>query len=88
MPGALYDTGLGYPALRLGDGPGVSGSVVDLARPAEALAELDEYEGAEYRRTRIALPGGLLAWTYVWVNSIEGLRILTAPWGDADPSRR
>lgn len=88
IPGALYDTGLGYPALRLGEGPGVGGWVVDLARPAETLAELDEYEGDEYIRTRIALPGGLLAWTYVWVNSIEGLRMLSAPWGDADPSRR
>ena len=88
IPGALYDTALGYPALRLGAGPGVSGWVIHLAEPASALSELDGYEGTEYRRIRIALPGGLLCWTYVWVNSIEGLRMLTAPWGDADPSRR
>jgi gamma-glutamylcyclotransferase (GGCT)/AIG2-like uncharacterized protein YtfP len=92
MPGALYDTGLGYPALRLDtaakDGPGVSGWVVELAEPAAALAELDEYEGTEYRRIRVGLPGGLQCWTYVWVNSTEGLRMLTAPWGGADPSRR
>lgn len=79
IPGTLYDTGLGYPALRLGDGPGVSGWVVHLAEPARALSELDGYEGGEYRRIRIALPGGLLCWTYVWVNSIEGLRMLTGP---------
>jgi gamma-glutamylcyclotransferase (GGCT)/AIG2-like uncharacterized protein YtfP len=88
IPGSLYDTGLGYPALRLGDGPGVSGWVVHLAEPVRALAELDEYEGGEYRRVRIALPGGLLCWTYVWVDSVDGLRVLTAPWGGAEPPRR
>jgi gamma-glutamylcyclotransferase (GGCT)/AIG2-like uncharacterized protein YtfP len=88
LPGALYDTGLGYPALQLGDGPGVSGWVVDLAEPARALSELDEYEGDEYARIRVALPGGSLSWTYVWVGSVAGLRMLTAPWGGADPSRR
>lgn len=85
MPGTLYDTGLGYPALQLGDGPGVSGWVVHLAEPANALIELDEYEGAEYQRVRVVLPGGMWCWTYVWGNSIEGLRMLTAPWGGADP---
>jgi gamma-glutamylcyclotransferase (GGCT)/AIG2-like uncharacterized protein YtfP len=88
IPGTLFDTGLGYPALRLGSGPGVSGWVVDLAEPASALPMLDEYEGTRYRRIRVVLPGGLLCWTYVWVNSIEGLRMLTAPWRGADPSRR
>jgi gamma-glutamylcyclotransferase (GGCT)/AIG2-like uncharacterized protein YtfP len=89
IPGVLFDTGLGYPALRLdNEGPGVSGWVVELAEPARALSELDEYEGTEYRRTRVVLPGGLLCWTYVWVNSIEGLRKLAAPWGGVDSSRR
>jgi gamma-glutamylcyclotransferase (GGCT)/AIG2-like uncharacterized protein YtfP len=88
LPGTLFDTGLGYPALRLGDGPGVSGWVVDLAQPASALSILDEYEGDEYSRVRVALPGGRLCWTYVWTGPIAGLRMLTAPWGTADPSRR
>lgn len=88
IPGTLYDTGLGYPGLLLGDGPGVAGWVVELATPRRTLAELDEYEGTEYRRVRVSLPGGMWCWTYVWVNSIEGLRMLTAPWGDADPTRR
>jgi gamma-glutamylcyclotransferase (GGCT)/AIG2-like uncharacterized protein YtfP len=88
LAGTLYDTGLGYPGLRLGDGPGVEGWVVHLDQPVRALAELDEYEGTEYQRLRVALPGGLWCWTYAWVNSIEGLRMLTAPWGGADPSRR
>lgn len=81
LPGVLYDTGLGYPALRLDPGPGVPGWVVDLAQPAEALAEMDAYEGAEYRRVRVALPGGTISWTYVWVHPFEGFRMLTAPWG-------
>ncbi len=88
LPGALFDTGLGYPALRLGAGPGVSGWVVDLAEPAAALSAMDEYEGSEYRRVRVGLPGGLLCWTYVWSSPFDGLRMLTAPWGSADPSRR
>ncbi len=88
LPGALFDTGLGYPALRLGTGPGVSGWVVDLAEPAAALSTMDEYEGAEYRRVRVSLPGGLTCWTYVWTDPVEGLRMLTGPWGSADASRR
>jgi gamma-glutamylcyclotransferase (GGCT)/AIG2-like uncharacterized protein YtfP len=88
LPGTLFDTGLGYPALRLGEGPGVAGWVVDLARPAAALSALDDYEGAEYRRVRVASPGGRLCWTYVWAGSFAGLRMLTAPWGTVDPSRR
>jgi gamma-glutamylcyclotransferase (GGCT)/AIG2-like uncharacterized protein YtfP len=88
LPGALFDTGLGYPALRLGEGPGVSGWVVDLAEPASALSSMDEYEGSEYRRVRVGLPGGRLCWTYVWSSPFDGLRMLTAPWGSADPSRR
>ena len=88
LPGTLFDTGLGYPALRLGEGPGVSGWVIDLAGSAAALSIVDEYEGVEYRRVRVALPGGELCWTYVWAGSFEGLRMLTAPWATADPSRR
>ncbi len=88
LPGTLFDTGLGYPALRLGDGPGVSGYVIDLAGSTAALSILDGYEGVEYRRVRVALPGGELCWTYVWAGSFEGLRMLTAPWATADPSRR
>jgi len=88
LPGTLFDTGLGYPALRLGNGPGVSGWVVDLAEPAAALSTMDDYEGAEYRRVRVSLPGGPLCWTYVWINPTAGLRMLTGPWGSANASRR
>ncbi|MFC4854206.1 gamma-glutamylcyclotransferase [Actinophytocola glycyrrhizae] len=86
--GTLYDTGLGYPALQPGDGPGVPGWVVDLAEPAVALSTLDEYEGAEYLRVRVASPGGEPCWTYVWNGPVGGLSKLTGAWGTADPSRR
>jgi gamma-glutamylcyclotransferase (GGCT)/AIG2-like uncharacterized protein YtfP len=84
LPGTLYDTGLGYPALRLGTGPGVDGWVVELAEPAPALSTLDEYEDVEYRRVRVSLPGGLLVWTYVWTGPVDGLRMLTNPWEGTD----
>lgn len=80
LPGKLFDTGLGYPALRLGDGPGVSGWVVELAAPATTLSILDEYEGREYRRTRVKLADDTIAWTYVWVDPFDGMSELTTPW--------
>lgn len=79
LPGTLYDTGLGYPALRLGDGPGVSGWVVDLAAPAAALSTVDDYEGRAYARTRVTLAGGTIAWTYVWIDPFDGMSPLSTP---------
>ena len=73
----LYDTGRGYPALRRGDGD-VPGWTVTLAAPAGALAELDAYEGDEYRRVRVMDSLGRLCWTYLWSASADGLR----PLGD------
>jgi gamma-glutamylcyclotransferase (GGCT)/AIG2-like uncharacterized protein YtfP len=81
LPGTLYDTGFGYPALRLGAGPGVSGRLAELATPATTLSTVDEYEGKAYRRVRVAVDGGTQAWTYVWVDPIDGMRALTTPWG-------
>jgi len=80
LPGALFDTGLGYPALRLGDGPGVSGWVVELSSPSAVLSTVDEYEGLEYRRVRVTLPDGLVCWTYVWIGEVDGMRLLTERW--------
>lgn len=82
--GALFDTGKGYPALRLGDGPDVSGWVVDLAS-AESLAVTDEYEGSQYRRVRAVLDDGSLCWTYEWIDPADGLRALTEPWPSHPP---
>ncbi|MPZ81515.1 MAG: gamma-glutamylcyclotransferase [Actinophytocola sp.] len=86
LRGTLFDTGRGYPALRLGDGPGVSGWVVELARPAAALSTVDEYEGEEYHRVRVTLAGGAVAWTYVWIDPIDGMPALSTPWGATRPA--
>ena len=63
LPGSVSDTGLGYPALALGDVPGVPGHIVELADPVAALPDLDAYEGPEYRRIRVTPPDGTMCWT-------------------------
>ena len=83
LPGSLYDTGQGYPALLLGDGPGVSGWVVPL-RSGAALAALDEYEGPEYARVRVVLADGSVAWTYVWLRPVDGMTRLGESWPTSD----
>ena len=82
LPGVLYDTGRGYPALELrADGPGVPGWVVALRSPSDpALAVVDSYEGPEYQRVRVTLPDGVRCWTYVWVEGFDGMRRLEEPW--------
>ncbi|WP_018682630.1 gamma-glutamylcyclotransferase family protein [Actinokineospora enzanensis] len=79
LAGTLYDTGFGYPALALGDGPGVSGDLVPL-RSGTDMTALDRYEGDEYRRVRVVLTDGSLAWTYVWIAPFDDMRILATPW--------
>ncbi|MFC7612764.1 gamma-glutamylcyclotransferase [Actinokineospora soli] len=83
LGGSLYDTGQGYPALLLGDGPGVNGWVVPL-RSGAALAALDEYEGPEYTRVRVVLADGTVVWAYVWVRPVDGMRRLSEPWPSYD----
>lgn len=83
LPGSLYDTGRGYPGLVLGPGPGVAGWSVPL-RSGAALAELDEYEGAEYARVRVVLADGAPAWTYVWLPPTAGMPLLRDPWPASD----
>jgi len=80
LPGRLYDTGHGYPALLPGGSDLVSGWLVELSTPDTTLAELDAYEGVEYRRVRTATSAGTPCWTYVWVDPVDGLRVLSAPW--------
>jgi gamma-glutamylcyclotransferase (GGCT)/AIG2-like uncharacterized protein YtfP len=88
LAGTLYDTGHGYPALRPGAGPGVSGWIVELRDPPEpALSAMDEYEGPEYRRVLTALPDNTPCWTYVWVSSLDDLRPRTDPWPSAGSAR-
>jgi gamma-glutamylcyclotransferase (GGCT)/AIG2-like uncharacterized protein YtfP len=76
LPGTLYDTSCGYPALRLGAGPGAAADVFRLREPAKALPMLDRYEGPEYCRVRLRLPGDRTSWVYVWRGQVEGFRPL------------
>jgi gamma-glutamylcyclotransferase (GGCT)/AIG2-like uncharacterized protein YtfP len=78
LPGSLYDTGFGYPALSLEDGPGVPGWVVEL-RSADGLAALDRYEGPEYERVRVSVDGQE-CWTYVWIAGFDGMCLLEGAW--------
>ncbi|HEX3778058.1 MAG TPA: gamma-glutamylcyclotransferase family protein [Pseudonocardiaceae bacterium] len=80
LTGTLYDTGLGWPALRLAGRTEVPGRLLRLRTPAAALAMLDEYEGKEYRRVRVALPDGSLCWTYEWTDPVAGMTELTRGW--------
>ena len=82
LPGTLHDTGLGYPALRPGEGPGVPGYLLRLTSPELALPVLDEYEGEDYRRVRVVLPGGAISWTYVWTAAIDDMPVLPDGWID------
>jgi gamma-glutamylcyclotransferase (GGCT)/AIG2-like uncharacterized protein YtfP len=85
LPGTLYDTGLGYPALHADPaGPGVPGWTLRLRTPAVALAELDEYEGVDYRRIRVVDSTGRLCWTYVWTAGTDGMARLADGWRVAD----
>jgi gamma-glutamylcyclotransferase (GGCT)/AIG2-like uncharacterized protein YtfP len=86
LQGTLYDTGHGYPALRLGPGPGVQGWLVELRDPPDpALSAMDEYEGPEYRRVPITLPDNIQAWTYIWIESFDNLHPRTDPWPTTGP---
>ncbi|OLR89905.1 hypothetical protein BJP25_02570 [Actinokineospora bangkokensis] len=78
LPGTLYDTGHGYPAIRLDDGPGIDGWRVPLASRVD-FAALDDYEGPEYTRVRVVVDGAL-AWTYLWTDPVDGMRVLAGPW--------
>ncbi|HUI47841.1 MAG TPA: gamma-glutamylcyclotransferase family protein [Acidimicrobiia bacterium] len=101
VAGRLYDTGRGYPAATFGDRPppadqtgvveGQTGVVegivvtIDPARAEEALAALDRYEGAEYRRVAVRTRGGVEAAAYDWIAPIDGLHpIPGGSWPDAE----
>jgi gamma-glutamylcyclotransferase (GGCT)/AIG2-like uncharacterized protein YtfP len=79
LPGTLYDTGLGFPALSRQPGE-VPGWTLRLRSPAEALAELDAYEGREYRRVRVVDSTGRLCWTYLWIDPTDGFVRLANGW--------
>lgn len=80
LPGTLYDTGCGYPALVLGEGPGVPAQVFRLNDPVKALVVLDRYEGPEYERLSLELGDGQSCWVYAWCRSVEAMRPLPGGW--------
>jgi gamma-glutamylcyclotransferase (GGCT)/AIG2-like uncharacterized protein YtfP len=84
LPGTLYDTGLGYPALLPGTEGAVPGWTLTLRSPADALAALDAYEGSEYRRARVVDAAGRLCWTYLWTAPTHGFVPLADGWHAAD----
>ncbi|HEV3358282.1 MAG TPA: gamma-glutamylcyclotransferase family protein [Pseudonocardiaceae bacterium] len=80
LTGTLYDTGFGWPALRLTGEDQVPGYALRLTSPADAFAVLDEYEGEEYRRVRAVLADGTLCWTYEWTAPVDGMPTLPRGW--------
>lgn len=70
VPGAVYDTGLGYPAAVFDRTTGatvVRGRIYGLVAGEGALAHLDEVEGAVrglYRRVSVVTSTGVTAWAY------------------------
>jgi gamma-glutamylcyclotransferase (GGCT)/AIG2-like uncharacterized protein YtfP len=69
VAGALYDTGLDYPAAMFAEAGRILGRVysLDAARLGDALAHLDEVESAVrglYARVTVETESGHTAWAY------------------------
>ena len=82
--GRLWDTGLGYPAVRFGAGRGAVPGVLVTVHPdraGEAIAVLDEVEdeGHLYRRIVVTTTAGE-AFAYEWLGSTDGLEPLLDGW--------
>jgi gamma-glutamylcyclotransferase (GGCT)/AIG2-like uncharacterized protein YtfP len=87
VPGTLYDTGRGYPALVVGGDRRAHGWLLELSERAPAvLAQLDVVEGPEYRRTDVTTVDGVRALTYAYIGDPAGFIVLDGPW-DRDDER-
>jgi gamma-glutamylcyclotransferase (GGCT)/AIG2-like uncharacterized protein YtfP len=87
VPGTLYDTGLGYPALVVGGDGWVPGWLLGFSDRAPAvLAQLDGVEGPQYRRTDVTTVDGVAALTYAYIGDPAGFTVLDGPW-DRDDER-
>jgi gamma-glutamylcyclotransferase (GGCT)/AIG2-like uncharacterized protein YtfP len=67
VAGDVYDTGLHYPAARFGGAGRIVGRVYELTDLSNALAHLDDVEGAVrglYRRVTVVTETGDTAWAY------------------------
>jgi gamma-glutamylcyclotransferase (GGCT)/AIG2-like uncharacterized protein YtfP len=84
VAGRVCDTGQGYPALLPDPAHSARGWLVTLRDTATLLARLDRYEGAEYRRVRVAATtaadAGTACWTYVWTAATSGLTPVDGAW--------
>lgn len=86
-PGALYDTGLGYPAALFDDdGTTICGRTYGLleASLGRALTELDRVEGAVrglYERVVVTTGTGVSAWAYQF-GSDPGIELRPIAGGD------
>lgn len=90
--GRLWDTGLGFPAVRFDPaGEAVPGVLValDPDRLAVAIEVLDgvEEEGSLYRRVEVSTSGGP-AWAYEWLGPTAGLTPLPDGWPRTPRVRR
>lgn len=75
VEGRLFDTGRGYPAAVFGTGAGrVAGWCCELEDAP--LADLDEWEGEEYRRVVVTATDGTEAFAYDWQAPVDGFRAL------------
>jgi gamma-glutamylcyclotransferase (GGCT)/AIG2-like uncharacterized protein YtfP len=75
VAGRLYDTGRGYPAAVFGPGTGqVAGWCCALEDAP--IADLDQWEGEEYRRIVVTAADGTEAFAYHWQAPLDGLREL------------
>ena len=81
VPGALYDTGRGYPAAVFAPKDGVvRGWCCTLAGPP--LEDLDAFEGDEYERVTVRCVDGTEAIAYNWTASLAGCRpMANGAWG-------
>jgi gamma-glutamylcyclotransferase (GGCT)/AIG2-like uncharacterized protein YtfP len=79
----VYDTGLEYPAAMFGGDGRIKGRVYELTRLDDALAHLDEVEGAVrglYHRVVVRTDSGHQAWAYECGD--DGLLVRHLPHGD------
>jgi gamma-glutamylcyclotransferase (GGCT)/AIG2-like uncharacterized protein YtfP len=79
-PGRLYDTGRGYPGAVFGPGDAlVQGWCCALTDAP--FAELDAFEGTEYRRITVRCTDGTDAVAYDWIAPLDGCTfIATGSW--------
>jgi hypothetical protein len=81
LDGQVRDTGRGFPAW-LPEVPGSTpGWLVPLRDPTGLLPALDAYEGADYERIRVTVPGdGTICWAYAWRSPADGFAHLPQGW--------